>query len=107
MIIPKGDRVLFLPDKVNKYSPGGIEIPEPIRDRQQADSVRGIVVAIGHTAWTDYKGENFAEIGDAVLIARHSGVAVYDYDDTLFFIRNDIDILAVLNPEKTPLPGEK
>ena len=107
MIIPKGDKVLFLPNEVKEKTPGGLIIPETVRDRQQADSTRGVVVAIGHTAWTDYKGDNFAEIGDTVLIARHSGVAVYDYDNTLFFIINDIDILAVLKPEKTPIPKEK
>ena len=48
--IPAGHRVLVRPERVEEKTRGGLYVPEHTRERQQAASIRGELVAAGPNA---------------------------------------------------------
>ena len=71
------------------------ETDERIRAEQSID--RGVVVAIGPTAFKDFGGEAWCEIGQKVAFAKYSGKIVEDpTDHEKYMILNDEDIVCVI-----------
>jgi len=76
----------------------GLEIPEMEEmKRAQASVDRGIVVAIGATAYRDYGVEPPVQIGDVVNYARFSGKVIEDPEtEEQFVALNDEDLICVI-----------
>lgn len=104
-IIPTGHRVLVKQevyeetDNVFKSAKlAGIEIIKDKAVRYQDSVDKGVIISIGSTAWKDFGGVNWAEIGDTVVFAKHAGKRVEDPTDkdTHYVVLNDEDIVAVV-----------
>jgi len=76
----------------------GLEIPEMEEmKRAQASVDRGVVVAIGATAYRDYGVEPPVQIGDVVNYARFSGKVIEDPEtEEQFVALNDEDLICVI-----------
>jgi len=97
-IRPTGHHVLVLPDKVKEKTEGGIYLPEVTREDEQRASTRGLLVAVGPTAWLEFAdGEPWAQPGDYVSYAKYGGIGMKGVDDTDYVLLNDQDILAIFN----------
>jgi co-chaperonin GroES (HSP10) len=106
-IEPAGNRILIQRDDVESHDPNfasarqaGIVIPETEDyHRRQAGMDRGIVVALGPTAYADefYKGSPWCAPGDLVVFVKYSGKPIRDNDTgSEFVVINDADVIAVL-----------
>ncbi len=63
--------------------------------REQAGVDQGIVLSIGATAFRDFGGEAWCEVGDYVAYARHAGKFVKDPDTSEnILVLNDEDVIA-------------
>lgn len=105
MIIPAGHRLVVKQEKYDEHDEvfaaakrAGLEIVKDGQVRYQASVDKGIIVAIGPTAWKDFGGVNWAEIGDSVVFAKNAGKTVEDPadKDTPYVVLNDEDIVAVI-----------
>ena len=79
----------------------GIVIPEhEDNKRAQAGVDKGVVVAIGPTAYRDFNTDTPIKVGDMVAFARFSGKTILDpKDDEEYVALNDEDIVAILSGE--------
>ena len=79
----------------------GIIIPDhEDNKRAQAGVDKGIVVAIGPTAYRDFNTDVPIKVGDTVAFARFSGKMIADpKDEEEYVALNDEDIVAVLTEE--------
>ena len=70
-------------------------------DREQASVDRGVVVAIGPTAFKDFGvSECPIAIGQSIAFARYSGKTIKDpYTEESFILLNDEDILVTFKEE--------
>lgn len=105
MITPLIHHVLVKPERIEEFSKDiqraksiGLEIPE-LEDhkRAQASVDRGVVVALGSTAYRDYNVEPPVQIGDVVNYARFSGKIIEDPETGIEYIcLNDGDLICVI-----------
>ena len=117
-VSPCGDRVVVLPDSVERVTAGGIIIPDEEADRHQMGQVAGVLVAVGPDAWshqttiteklvdgqlkvverkvTGYS-QDFAKIGDRVCFARYNGLPFDGEDGQQYRLLNDEDITATIS----------
>ena len=81
---------------------GRILIPDSVREKEEIAGDRGILVAIGGMAFSDWKG-NKPKIGDRIIFNKYAGslITSREEDRTLLKYRlcNDKDICAVLEVE--------
>ena len=79
----------------------GIIIPDhEDNKRAQAGVDKGVVVAIGPTAYRDFNTDVPIKIGDTVAFARFSGKMIADpKDEEEYVALNDEDIVAVLTED--------
>lgn len=69
--------------------------------RAQAGVDKGIVVAIGPTAYRDFNTDVPIKVGDTVAFARFSGKTITDPEDEEEYVAlNDEDLVAVLTENK-------
>ena len=109
MIFPVLHRIVVRPDNIENVDPiykaarlAGIDIPEPKREQAAVD--RGVVVAIGATAFKDFGSESPIEVGDFIAYAKYGGKAIKDpYTDEEVVCLNDEDIICIF--KKEPLDG--
>ncbi len=66
----------------------------------------GVVVAVGKTAWLDFKSEPWAKAGDRVMFAKYSGVILRGKDGQQYRMVNDEDVVALLDPEVVIKSGD-
>lgn len=108
-IKPTGHHVLIKPQKLEdvdtvykKASAFGIVIPEDATKKKQIGVSTGIVVALGHSAYSEYAdGTPWVAVGDLVAYVRHGGMFIDDpEDDQVYLLLNDGDIAAVLTGSK-------
>ena len=94
--IPARHRVLVRPERVEEKTRGGLYVPEHTRERQQAASIRGELVAAGPNAWKAFDdGRPWADVGDTVIFAKYGGFEVEDEETkTEYRLLNDEDIIA-------------
>jgi co-chaperonin GroES (HSP10) len=111
MIIPCGHRVLVLQESYDEHDEVfksarsvGIEIVKDKQVRYQASVDKGVILSIGPTAWKDFGGEKWAEVGDTVIFAKNAGKHVEDPDSPseipTHVVLNDEDIIAVVRKTK-------
>lgn len=105
MIIPAGHRVLVKQEGIDDADEvfrsaraSGIEIVRDKGVRYQESVDIGDVIAIGSTAWKDFGGTPWAQVGDRVVFAKHAGKKVEDPadKDSHYVVLNDEDIVAVI-----------
>lgn len=79
----------------------GIVIPEhEDNKRAQAGVDKGVVVAIGPTAYRDFNTDTPIKVGDMIAFARFSGKTIIDpKDEEEYVALNDEDIVAILSGE--------
>lgn len=103
-LIPCGHRVIVETKDYDEHDEvmasarrAGLEIIKDSKTRYQASVDKGVIVAIGPTAWTDF-GEPWAKLGDEVVFAKNSGRLVEDPEakDRHFVAMNDEDIILVV-----------
>jgi co-chaperonin GroES (HSP10) len=103
MIIPLLHRILVKPDKFHEVNKDmqkareiGLVIPE-MEDmkRAQASVDRGMVVALGNTAYRDYNVDPPIAVGDFVNYAKFAGKIIEDGDEQ-YICLNDEDIICVI-----------
>ena len=95
-IVPVGHRVLIKPDKIKNVTDSGIMLNTPSQEeREQLASHRGVVVAIGSSAYADQK-EPWCKIGDRVTYAKYAGL-IYKEKETAdgleYRVINDLDVV--------------
>lgn len=105
-----GHRLTIRPDKVKDSEAektkqlaekAGFVLPEKIAEdlenevvRAQASVDQGIVLTIGATAFRDFGGDPWCNVGDYVAYARHAGKWVKDPEtDENILVLNDEDII--------------
>ena len=97
MLKPVLHRILLRLDNVEEVTESGIIISKDLVKKERKAVEKGIVVAIGDTAFKDYGGDaGTLAVGDRVIIAQYSGKEVKDLDDTEYVIINDEDVLCIL-----------
>jgi co-chaperonin GroES (HSP10) len=105
MIIPCGHRVLVkqphvdeADDVYRRAREAKIEIVRDKMVREQEGVDVGFVIAIGDTAFKDYGGTNWCEVGDKIVFAKFAGKSVEDPNDkeTKFVVINDEDVIAIV-----------
>jgi co-chaperonin GroES (HSP10) len=113
MIIPVLHRILVkqdaLEDKDSVFAAAkrmGIQIARDEKDREQAAVDSGVVVAIGATAFLDFKVETSPiKVGDRIVYARYAGKTIVDPDDDVKYVAlNDEDVVAIIT-RKEPVDG--
>lgn len=105
MIKPAGHRVLVECKDITEFDPtyarakaAGIQIARDHEDhqRRQAGVDKGVVVAVGPTAFKDFGGEPWCVPGDLIIFAKYAGKIVEDVDQKKYIVLNDEDICAVI-----------
>jgi co-chaperonin GroES (HSP10) len=105
MIVPLIHRILVKAEKFDEFNKDiqrakglGLVIPE-LEDmkRAQASVDRGVVVAIGPTAYRDFGVECPVKVGDVINYARFSGKIITDPEtDQEYVCLNDEDLICIL-----------
>jgi len=105
-ILPVGYRILIKQDLVDEKTNGGIIVASMHElERQQAGHSRGIVMAIGESAYHD-KPNPWCKVGDRVMFPNYAGKKFkaselknsFDKNDLQYWhIMNDEDVLGVIN----------
>lgn len=100
MIEVCGHRVLIKPRDVEKVTKGGIYIPDNVADKEARATTVGKVVSIGPTAWYDFPGDPWCNIGDLVMYGKYAGKFVEDPDTKdKYMVVNDEDIICILKED--------
>lgn len=103
-LVPCGHRILVKPQRIEDVDSAyksaknaGIILQESHEQLQQAAVDKGTVVALGSTAYKDFGGTPWCEVGDLVAYARYGGKVVKDPETQEdFLILNDEDIICKL-----------
>lgn len=105
MIKPLLHRILVRPEKFEEFNKDrvraknmGLIIPELEEQRHAQASVdRGVVVALGETAYRDYNVDTPVAIGDIVNYARFSGKVIEDPESGVEYVcLNDEDLICII-----------
>lgn len=88
---PLDDRVLILTDKAETVTPGGILLPDKVREQPSLGTV--IAVGLGRTLPDGTLKPVAVKTGQHVMFTRYAGVQVPGVENTII-VRED-DILAV------------
>ena len=96
-IHPKGHRVLILPDPVEEVTQSGIILSVgENRDRERLAQLKGTIVELGNTAWSDQPSP-WGKVGDHVIFGKYSGLIYQGSDDKEYRIINDLDVVALVD----------
>ena len=103
---PAGHRVLVRPNlnTDEKTASGLIYKPQREVERENKASTKGVVVAVGRTAWKAYNdgsAENpWCEVGDTIRFAQYAGVDIEE-DGVQLRMINDEDVWGVYKENGT------
>lgn len=90
---PLFDRVVILPEIVDKVSECGIVLPETSQDRPQVGKV--VAVGDGENIDNDKSGMKVC-VGDRVLFTKYAGVEI-NLDEKKYIVMRQVDIIGVIN----------
>ena len=95
-IVPRGHRILVLPDEVETKTKSGIITSTGTQVmRDELAQVDGIVVAMGSTCFSD-QPEAWCQVGDRIIFGKYSGLFRTGNDEKTYRIINDLDVVATL-----------
>lgn len=102
MIIPLGHRLLVKPQKIEEVDKNyaaavklGLVIPDEAARKEQIAVDIGVVVDMGKTAFKDFGGDPWCNIGDKVAYTRYGGKLMKDPDTSEeYIVLNDEDVIA-------------
>lgn len=109
MITPTIHRIILKQEKLENTSADykkakamGLVIPDTEdKKRAEAGVDKGVVVAIGPTAYIAYATPVPISVGDTVAFAKYSGKVIQDPDDGEDYVAlNDEDIIAIIKQTK-------
>lgn len=91
-------RVVVKPDPADKVSPGGIIIPESVKEQKGMAATQGTLIAAGMNAWEDMRqrGGTAPKPGDRIMFAKYGGNPFKGADGDEYRIMNDEDIVGLL-----------
>lgn len=97
-IHPVGHRLLVMPEVIEEVSEGGIILGTHTQmDRERLAQIRGYVVEVGSTAYSD-QPTPWCKVGDLITFGKYSGL-IYKGEETLdgneYRVINDLDVVAV------------
>ncbi len=97
-IIPVGHRLLVKPAQVEEKTESGIIVSVGVQaDRERLAQIKGVVVAVGSTAYSD-QPTPWCKEGDFITFGKYSGL-IYKGDETLdgeeYRVINDLDVVAI------------
>lgn len=95
-ITPVEYKVLILPEIVEEVTQGGIVLARSVVEAEQTAEVNATLVAVGGSAFDDWKDGRKPQVGDKVMVAKYSGVLCKGKDGKEYRVINDKDILAIL-----------
>lgn len=95
---PANNKVVVLPDFIQRYSQGGIAMPTELVEKEEYAQIFATLVAIGPDAWKDRKTAP-AEIGDRVMIAKYTGQLFTGADGRRYRVIHDLDIIGRVTKE--------
>lgn len=105
-LLPVEYRVLVKPEKIEETDPvlrrakeAGIELPEEPSVREQMAQQRGVIIACGGNAFSDWKGYR-PEPGVRAMFAKYAGYNIEGEDGEFYRMLNDKDISAVFTERK-------
>lgn len=98
-IYPTEFKVLIRPKAVEEVTKGGIIVPESAQEKAKYAEMEGHIVAVAPGAFmyleeAEWQGQKPA-VGDAVIIAKYSGVRVKGRDGIEYVLINDKDLTAI------------
>lgn len=94
-IDPCGDRVLVLPDLYAEQTSGGVFITEDQKDKMDAASQTGVLVALGNDAWvwTSDRARRLEgkkpEVGARVIFEQYAGISLWGADGKRYRLLDD------------------
>jgi co-chaperonin GroES (HSP10) len=95
-IVPKGPRLLVLPEEIEEKTASGIVVAIGTeKQRQELANVDGRVIAMGNTCY-DNQPEPWCKVGDLVIFGKYSGIFRKGKDGKMYRLINDDDIVATL-----------
>ena len=97
-IEPVGYRVLVKPDVLKETTPGGIVIPESLKEGHSMAQMTGRIVALGEFAWKEWP-VRWAAVGDRVSFSKFGGIHMYGEDGELYRLLNDEQITAKVSDQ--------
>jgi len=89
--VPVLYRLKVLPDAIEEVTAGGIILSAVTKERDQAATVTGTVVAVGPSA---FEGSQVVSEGDRILFAKYGGLVFRENDKEYRFL-NDEDLVAI------------
>ena len=94
-ITPLDVKVLVLPDPVEEKTAGGIILTDATREKDGFASTRGLLVAVGQSAFAEWAGDK-PKPGDRIVTAQYAGITIKGDDGEKYRLCNDEDVVAVL-----------
>ena len=93
---PLGNRIIIEQDKIEETTESGIIIKRDREEAEQANVIRGTVVAVGEDAWDQWPSQ-WAKVGDRVYFAKFAGKILPDpVTGESYLVMNDVDIVALI-----------
>jgi co-chaperonin GroES (HSP10) len=100
-ITPVGHRILVKPEEMNEVTESGIIIAKDTIDKERLAQMRGVVIAIGGTAYAD-QPEPWCKVGDVITFGKYSGL-IYKGKETKdnqeYRVINDLDVVCLHEEE--------
>lgn len=96
---PFGFNLLVAMEPIQKSSPGGIQLPDSVIEKQRIVQVRGRLIAVSPVAFdfASFPAETKPRIGDAVMIAKLSGILTEGADGNEYRIISDKDLVCTID----------
>lgn len=100
-ITPTGFCALVAIAEQQEKTAGGIFLPDAVKDKSQVVEQRGRLVAISPVAFdfANFSDDELPKVGNAVIIAKLSGVQVDGQDGRKYRLVQDRDILAIVRED--------
>jgi len=98
MLIPLRSRVIVKRDEPSKQTPGGLYLPETIKDKP----MRGTVVRVGPGGYNAYGVQRsmIVQVGQTVAFAgRFAGQEIEDLDGHKYLCLDEDEIICVISDE--------
>lgn len=105
MLVPLGHRILVKPEKLEDVDEAfaaakraGIQLLDTDARKEQIAVDKGVVVAIGDTAFADFGGVPWCSVGDRIAYTRYGGKLIKDpADEVEYIILNDEDAICKIS----------